>query len=213
MGPLAQLVEHFPFKEGVIGSNPIRLTKNYILYFLIILTISSSIHYAYKYIHKRDFIDLSKANFNKSIDASLLDNKLNGLKWISCINPNDPKKEISNLKDSINIIKNDTRIKGIITEYQFISVILDIYDYSPSQVWFINHVVGHNKDSKFFKSYKKLLTNKIKKYEIEIFYVIHPFWGNEKIFENGLNENCYKKTKINEILDSYLLQKCDDLKN
>ena len=26
-GPLAQLVEHFPFKEGVIGSNPIRLTK------------------------------------------------------------------------------------------------------------------------------------------------------------------------------------------
>ncbi len=25
-GPLAQLVEHFPFKEGVIGSNPIRLT-------------------------------------------------------------------------------------------------------------------------------------------------------------------------------------------
>ena len=28
LGPLAQLVEHFPFKEGVIGSNPIRLTKN-----------------------------------------------------------------------------------------------------------------------------------------------------------------------------------------
>ena len=27
-GPLAQLVEHFPFKEGVIGSNPIRLTKS-----------------------------------------------------------------------------------------------------------------------------------------------------------------------------------------
>ena len=30
LGPLAQLVEHFPFKEGVIGSNPIRLTKSYI---------------------------------------------------------------------------------------------------------------------------------------------------------------------------------------
>ena len=26
-GLLAQLVEHFPFKEGVIGSNPIQLTK------------------------------------------------------------------------------------------------------------------------------------------------------------------------------------------
>ena len=29
-GPLAQLVEHFPFKEGVIGSNPIRLTKTFV---------------------------------------------------------------------------------------------------------------------------------------------------------------------------------------
>ena len=27
LGPLAQLVEHFPFKEGVVGSNPTRLTK------------------------------------------------------------------------------------------------------------------------------------------------------------------------------------------
>ena len=26
-GPLAQLVEHFPFKEGVVGSNPTRLTN------------------------------------------------------------------------------------------------------------------------------------------------------------------------------------------
>ena len=30
-GPLAQLVEHFPFKEGVIGSNTIRLTKNQLI--------------------------------------------------------------------------------------------------------------------------------------------------------------------------------------
>ena len=29
LGPLAQLVEHFPFKEGVVGSNPTRLTKIY----------------------------------------------------------------------------------------------------------------------------------------------------------------------------------------
>ena len=187
--------------------------KNSILYFLIILTICSSIHYGYKYIHKRDFMDIRDANFDKAIDASLLDHKLKGLKWISCINKNDPKKEIKNLRESINLIKNDTRTKGILTVYQFISVILDKYDYSPTQVWFINHVVGDNKNSKFYKSYKKLLINKIKKYEIEIFYVIHPFWGNEKIFENGLNENCYKKTKINEILDSYLLQECDDLKS
>ena len=28
-GSFAQLVEHFPFKKGAIGSNPIRLTKIY----------------------------------------------------------------------------------------------------------------------------------------------------------------------------------------
>tara|TARA_B100000686_G_scaffold92251_1_gene98752 strand:+ start:445 stop:597 length:153 start_codon:yes stop_codon:yes gene_type:complete len=30
-GPLAQLVEHFPFKEGVVGSNPTRLTKKILI--------------------------------------------------------------------------------------------------------------------------------------------------------------------------------------
>ena len=29
LGPLAQLVEQFPFKEWVAGSNPARLTKNF----------------------------------------------------------------------------------------------------------------------------------------------------------------------------------------
>lgn len=35
LGPLAQLVEHFPFKEGVVGSNPTRLTKKKTLLFII----------------------------------------------------------------------------------------------------------------------------------------------------------------------------------
>ena len=187
--------------------------KNYISYFIIIFTICSTIHYGYKYIHKRDFMDLRNANFDTVIDASVIDHKLKGLKWISCLNPDNPKKEISNLSESINIIKNEVRTNAIITEYQFISVILDKYDYSPSQVWFINHVVNENKDSRFFKSYKKLFIQQIKKHNIEIFYLVKPFWSDDKIFEKGLNENCYKKTKLNDILDAYLLKECDDLKS
>ncbi len=185
--------------------------KKYILYSLIILIICSTIHYSYKYIHKRDFMDLRNANFDKSIDASFLDNKLSGLKWISCLNPDNPEKEITNLSDSIKIIKNDIRIKGIITEYQFISVVINEYDYSPTQVWFINHVVNQNKDSRFFKSYKKLLINQIKKHEIEVFYLVKPFWDDDKIFEKGLDQSCYVKTKINDILDIYVLNECVDL--
>ena len=158
-------------------------------------------------------MDLRKANFKQTIDARIFDEKLNGLKWISCLNPNDPNKEVLNLKESINLIKDDERKKGIITEYQFISVILSTYDYSPTQVWFMNHVVNLEKDSKFFKSYKNLLINKIKKHKIEIFYLIKPFWNDDKLFEKGLDENCYKKTALTEILDSYLLQECDELKS
>lgn len=187
--------------------------KNYFIYILLLFTICSTMHYWNKYIHKRDFMDLRKANFTQTIDARILDKKLNGLKWISCLNPYDPNKEVLNLKESINLIKDDERKKGIITEYQFISVILSTYDYSPTEVWFMNHVVDLEKDSKFFKSYKNLLINKIKKHKIEIFYLIKPFWNDDKLFEKGLDKNCFKKTQLTEILDAYLLQECDELKS
>jgi len=186
-------------------------SKNYVLYSLLILSICSTLHYGYKYIHKRDFMDLRKANFNLAIDAKIFDNKLSGLKWISCHFPNNPKEEVSNLIEAIDIIKNDSRKKSIITEYQFISVILSTYDYSPSAVWFINHVVNQKKDSKYFKSYKIMLTNQIKKNNIQVVYLIKPFWQDNKIFEKGLNPNCYSKIKLTEILDAYTIQKCDEL--
>jgi len=186
---------------------------NYFLYSLVLLSFCSTLYYGYKYIHKRDFMDLRKADFNLTIDAKIFDNKLSGLNWISCHYPDNPKKEISNLLEAINLIKYDERKKSIITEYQFISVILSIYDYSPTQVWFINHVVNQEKNSEYFKSYKKLLIDQIKKNNIKIAYLIKPFWADNKIFEKGLNENCYKKVELTEILDAYLLQDCDELKN
>ena len=53
-------------------------------------------------------------------------------------------EEISRLKEAIHIIKNDMRNKTIITDYQFISVILSSYDNSPNQVWFINQILGQD---------------------------------------------------------------------
>ena len=188
--------------------------KNYFLYFLILLSFCSTLHYGYKYIHKREFMDLRNAYFDQSIDAKIFDKKLNGLKWISCFHPQSPKKEVSNLLQTINIIQKDKRKKSIITDYQFISVILNTYDFSPSQVWFINHVVNQNKDSKYFKSYKNLLVNQIKKNDIEIAYLIKPLWGGNNVFEKGLSANCYNKVEITKTLDSYaIIKDCDDLKN
>ena len=185
--------------------------KKYILYFLIILSFGSTFHYWNKYIHKRDFMDLREANIKNALDAKIIDIKLNGLKWISCMKPNDPKKEMSQLLEVIDIIKSDKRNKSLITDYQFISVILNSYDFSPSHVWFLNHVVLQDKNSKDFKKYKNLLVSQLLKNNIKIVYVIKPLWQTNEIFERGLNKNCFKKIKITEILDSYVLQKCEEL--
>ena len=187
--------------------------KNYFLYILIFLCIGSTIHYANKYIRTRDFADLRKVNIEHAINAEVLDNKLNGLKWITPLYPNDPKKEIVRLKEVIDIIKNDTRNMVIITDYQFISVILSMYDNSPNQVWFINHMLNQDKESKYFKKYKKFLIGKLKQNKIEVVYIVKPLWGGDNIFEKGLSKNCIKKIEITEILESLLLQKCEELKN
>ena len=186
--------------------------KNYILYYLLILSFSSTIYYGYKYIHKRDFMDLKNVSIQKAINAEVLDKKLTGLKWITPLYPNNPNKEIELLNNSIKTIKNDKRTKTIITDYQFISVILSIYDYSPSQVWYSYHVNPGKKD-KYYKIYKEFFINKLKENKIQIVYIIKPLWGGSKVFEESINSECLSKNKINEIMDAYLLIKCDELGN
>jgi len=186
-------------------------TKKYFLYFLLILCIGSTFHYTNKYILSRDFSDLSKININSAIDAKILDKKLSGLKWITYLYPNNPEKEILNLKETIEIIENDKNNIAIITDYQFISVILSIYDRSPSQVWFPYHV-NPNKDSKYFEVHKNYFLRKIKQNKIEKVYVVKPLWGGDNIFEMNLNNSCYEINNITEILDVYILKNCKDLK-
>ena len=53
--------------------------KKYITYLLIVLSVCSTMHYWYKYVDKRDFVDLSKVNLKNAVDAKALDNKLSGL--------------------------------------------------------------------------------------------------------------------------------------
>ena len=185
--------------------------KNYILFLLIFLSISSTIYYGYKYIHNRDFMDLRKVNIKNSVDAEILDSKLSGLKWITPLYPNNPDREISQLSAAIQIIKEDTRVKTIITDYQFISVILSTYDYSPSQVWYGYHV-NPNKGDKYYKIYQNFFLNRLKENKVEVVYLVKPLWaGNNTIFEETINHECYKKNNLTEILDIYVLLKCEEL--
>ena len=186
--------------------------RKYILYLIIIIVIGSTANYGYKYIHKRDFWDLQNVSLKNAINAEELDVMLKGLKWKTVLYPENPKEEISNLKEVINIIKKDDRKKSLITDYQIISVILSMYDYSPSKVWFEFHV-NPSGGTKYYDVYKNFFINKLIENNIEIIYVIRPLWGGKYTVENVLNKNCFIKKNITKILDSYLLIKCKDFEN
>ena len=156
-------------------------------------------------------MDLDKANMKKAIPAEIFDERLKGLKWITFWNLDNPQKEISKLKEAIDIIKKDSRKKTIVTDYQFISVILSVYDNSPSKVWYTRHV-NPVRDNKYFDVYKQFFIDKLKENEVEIVYTIKPLWSGHDALKTILNKNCIKKVKITEILESQLLLGCQELK-
>ena len=76
---------------------------------IIIITILVSFYYFNKYIVSRDFMDLTKKDIKLKVEASLLDKKLHPLKWITFNNKTNPKKEIKDLQEVIEIIKNEKK--------------------------------------------------------------------------------------------------------
>ena len=188
--------------------------KRYILNLLLILTISTAAWYHYHYIDSRKFLTLEKSMIKNSIDAKILDESFSKLKWITILYPNDPEEEILKLKEAIKILKNDKRKIAIITDYQFISVFLNMYDNSPNRVWH----EGANypfSDNKYFKTYKNFFINKLKENRVKVAYTIMPLWGEDspdKALNSILNESCIKKTIINDFLNSYLIENCSEIK-
>ena len=185
-------------------------SKTYILYLLIFLCSTSTIYYGYKYINKRNFMDLDNVEISKAIDANFFDKKLSGLKWITPQYPDNPNKEMSNLKEVIEIIKKDNSNKMIVTDYQFISVILSSYDNSPNKVWYSFHVYP-SKGDKYFDIYKNFFLEKMKERKIETVYTIKPLFGDEDVLEDILETSCVRKIIVNDILEKHLIKKCDQM--
>ena len=185
--------------------------KNYIINLLIILSFISTIYYQNKYISKRDTLLLRNVDLSKAVNAGVIDPKLKGLKWITNLYPNNPKKEISNLMEIINIIKNDQRKKMLVTDYQFITVILSMKDYAASRFWWGHH--GYpDKNNKYFYLWKKFLLNKIKENNIEVIYTILPMAGETDILISTLNKKCYSEKKLRNDLKIQILKNCQELK-
>ena len=188
-----------------------KLNKNYLVNFFLILSFISTIYYHQKYINKRDTLLLRKLDLNKSIDAVILSDKLKNLRWLTHHYPNNPETEIKNLLNTMKIIKEDNKKKMIVTDYQFISVVLSMRDNSAARIWWRHHIYPSGPDQKYFLEWKKFLLRQIIENKIEVVYTVHPLEGEENIFQDLLDEKCYSNKKLNEILVLQILKSCDDL--
>ena len=162
---------------------------------------------------------MHRTKIKNAIDAKILDKKFSKLKWVTSYS-DKPEKEISQLKEAIKIIKNDSRNKTIVTDYQFISVFLSIYDYSPNFAWHEGVTypsLFHSADTNYqknFEIYRNFFIGKLNENKIEVVYTIKPFFGvdADDVFKLILDKNCVKKTVLTNILNRYLIHKCNDLK-
>ena len=190
-----------------IYSNAI-LQKKYVNYFLISLTLCSTIYYFLTYVHNRTFMDLRNVNLNNSINGSEVDDRFEGVKWITMFYPENPKLEAKNIKFAINELKKDDQPKMIITDYQFISVFLNEYDHSVTRFWYDFH--GYpTKDNPYFEYWKQFVIKKISENKIKNIYVLQPLLGEKKPLENIFG-NCLKKITLSKTFYRLNLSKCNN---
>ncbi len=184
--------------------------KEYLLIFSILVCIFSVTKYHIRFNEHRKFNELEKVDLSKAIDAKNLSESLKGLRWITYKYPENPSKELKNLKDTVKVLSSDTSKKALITDYQILAPILGIYDYSPNQ-WHHPSVSFPLKDQKYFKIYKKFFIQSLKKNKIK--FIFETSEENSSITELILGQDCIKKIRLNEMLIKIeLIRTCEDLK-
>ena len=117
-----------------------KIINSYIIRNLIILYfVLTTIFYFDKLILNRKWQDIYNPNWKQdSLDASKIDSKLKGLRWIS--NDPDTKNEFLIVKNNLNYLKT-TNNEGeyiLITHYQIYNFILNKKNLSPVKYWWKN---------------------------------------------------------------------------
>ena len=184
------------------------IKNNIFLYFIIGICIFSVTKYHFRFNVDRKFNELQNIDISKAVNAKNIHTSLSGLKWITINFPQNPQEEINAIKESMVILKNEKRRKSLITTYQFIAPVLEIYDYSPNQ-WHHPSVSFPIKNQKYYEIYKRFFINNIKKNNIDIIYSIGK--AEEGIVSLILTNNCFETKKEGKIIFSHtLLKNCKD---
>jgi len=199
-----------PFLSGIIHIfYKDNLSKKFFLIFIILMCVFATTKYHIRFNEQRKFNELEKVDLSKAIDAEILSTDLRGLKWITPKYPNDPEVEISNLLEIMEILKNDNSKKALLTDYQFLGPVLDIYDFSPNQ-WHHPSVSFPLKNQKYFKKYKHFFIENLKRNNIDVIYETSRIIDGP-ISELIINNNCLFKERLTEMLVKFEIKKnCKD---
>ena len=170
--------------------------KNIVLYSLILLCIFSVTKYHLRFNEHRKFHNLEKVDLKKAIDGNIIDKQLQGLKWISKKFEHEPNKEVSNIIQSLEILRKEKGDFAIITSYLFIAPVLGLNDNSPNQ-WYHPGVSFPLRENKYFLNYKEFFIKKLRNNKIKKIIVI----GNEleEILDLSFSKDCFNKTRLGEI--------------
>ena len=181
--------------------------KKYLIYFILLIFIFTTGKYHMRFNQDRKFIELVNANFSLAEDASKIDKRLSGLKWITPHYPYSPFDEVNLLIDTKNILLNNAKAKIIITDYQFFSSIINNKFASPNK-WYDDLSIP-NKNSKYYDVHKEFFLNKITKNKIKYLYFIGKNKNDMYFFNEFINENkCTNLNKLNELLLEFDISQC-----
>ena len=201
--PLLASILHINLKE-------LKQDKKFLIIIFIIL-IFSTVKYHLRFNVDRKFIDIEKIDKKIAVEAADIDAKLKPLKWVTIFNKN-PVEEVGIIKEALFLIKTDKRKKMIITHYQFFSLILDEDLNILNRWYFWNNNTHPTENHKYYKIYKQMVNENLKKNKIEVIYLL----GSDKkiLFSNIKNyfdKTCFENNFI--IKDKFSSHEIIDCKN
>jgi len=180
--------------------------KNYLIYLILLIFVFSTTKYHLSFNQQKNFMDLTNANFELSVDAGQLDKRLSGLKWISPNYKDNPSYEIDLLISTKKILSKKKENFFFITDYQFFASLLKNQFVSPNKWYDIRSVP--RKKNKYFKEYKNFFLSKVKNNKIKYIYLIGK---NKEIFFYKLidDNSCIISKQLNELLIELQINKCE----
>lgn len=185
--------------------------KNYLKYVLIVICLISVFKYNQRFNIERKFHELNYVKFADSVDGIAIDPKLAGLRWITPdkVSKDSVKKEIQSINDILKILKNNVDNNLVITNYSFLSVILNESQNGISRWYPGNGSNFPSRNSNYYNYYRNFLISNIKRKNIENIYIL--FDVSEQNLTEYINSKCLKVDISNTLFTKYKFDKnCDN---